>query len=144
MSLFFEDEDIPRAKQSLSLQPQHTSAEGSFSEKAKHFSSFLILLRLCRSYLQMTFLIHILLLIFSFRLFYFFLPPCPSFLLPAAPSVVIVTGWSSRHAHISRCLILQKCFSEELAFSENVQDRAESNIVGHFVTSPPERKPPCI
>ena len=59
-------------------------------------------------------------------------------LLPAAPSAGIVTGGSSENAQISRCLLLQKCISEQLAFKATMQDEAETNIVGRFATLPPE------
>lgn len=67
-------------------------------------------------------------------------PPFPSFL--PSPRCSICLG-SSQEGHqkmliYSRCLPLQKCVSEELAFKATMQD--ESNIVGRFVTSPPEHQ----
>lgn len=128
MSLYFEDEDIPRAKQTLSLQPQHTSADGSFSVKAKHSSVSHLAFASIAHISSMASLIHILLLIFSdsasIRLFSF-LPVHPSF-SPPSPSVWIVTRWSSEHTHIARCLILQKnAFLEELVFEAAMRDRVK-------------------
>lgn len=136
VSLHFVDEDIPRAKQTLSLQPQHTSADGSFRVKAKHFSLPLILLCLYRSYL-----------LHGFPPSAFSVCLCSSMsILPFRHCSIcwIVTGWSSQHTLISRCLILQKCISEELVFKATVHDRAELNIVECFVTSPPEHQLLCI
>lgn len=88
--------------------------------------------------------VHMLFLIFSLlvsirslslALYLFF---HPSF-LPAAPSGGIVTGGSSENAQISS-LLLQKCISEQLAFKATMQDEAETNTVGRFVTLPPEHQ----
>lgn len=146
VSLYCEEEDIPRAKQTPSLQPQHTSADGSFSVEAKQFSLFHILLCVYHSYLVYClphphalshfpwFSVHQAFLSGSF-------PPFPAFLSSLLLQLSgMVTGGSSEDAHISRCLPLQKCVSEELAFDATMQDGADSNIVGHFVTSPPEHQ----
>lgn len=146
MSLDFEDGDVPRAKQTPSLQPQHTSADGSFSGKAKHFFPIPQFCFASIAHISCIAIhIHMFFLIFSdlvsIRSFSLALslPFCPSLCLLLQLSG-IVTGGSSEDAHISRCLPLQKCISEELAFKATMQDRAESNIVGRFVTSPPEHQ----
>lgn len=143
--LYFEEENIPRAKQTPSLQQQHTWADGSFTARAKHFYPFLMSAS-PRSLMSPTllFLIHVLFLIFSdlvsispFSLA-ISLPFHPSFfLLLQLPG--IITGVSSEDARISRCLPLKnKCVSEKLALEATMQDRTEWNIAGRFVPSLPE------
>lgn len=68
--------------------------------------------------------------------------PSPSILPSPCCSISpgIFTGASSIDAHISRCLPLQKHASEELAFEATMQDRAELNIIGRFVSLPPEHQ----
>lgn len=60
--------------------------------------------------------------------------PSPSLLLHLSG---FFTGGPSIDAHISRCLPLQNCSSEELTFKATMQDRAKVNIVGCSVTLPP-------
>lgn len=142
MSLYFEDEDIPRAKQTPSLQQQHTSADGSFTVKAKHFSQFLIF-ALPLSLISPTLLSTCSLIFFNFSLHQAFhsgsFPPFPCLLLPAAPS-----AWDRHRRVIRRRSYIQMPSITKNAFQKNWLSRqpceTESNIVRRFVTSPPEHQ----
>lgn len=120
VSLYFEDEDFPRAKQTPCLQPQQSSAGGSFSVKAKHFPHLLILCRLS----CVAFLVHMLPLIsFDSPLDF---PLC---LFPA-----IVRGGSSEDVQISRCLPLKQVFWKNWLSNRPCKTGAESDVVGRLLT----------